>query len=254
MKARNLEQSRALRSDERSVLVALIASSDTTLGEQLSDAVVRDAEDGTLGIRFVRPVDGHMRFFKTVASAEFIDEDGVPVSAALHVDKDGRLMELDFWKADFSRVMRYPTAGQLVMKPQPATAPPESRWEMLIKLWRDDIPLGDLGNYVARRVAIIVYLGLAWLPLKFLLTIIDALTNGGTGGFAEGGYTLWCTVFCLLVLGFIGIAPGAVWRSAAKAFAADRTPRAASIDASWYTAGTILVLVVPAVVFIANCK
>jgi hypothetical protein len=245
---------RALRPDERSILIALIASSDAALLEQLPDAVVQDAGDGTLGIEFVRPVDGHMRFFETVASAEFIDEDGTPVSAALHVDKGGRLMELDFWKADFSRLTRYPTPDQLVMKPRPPTAPPESRWEMLIKLWRDDIPLGDLGNYVARRVAIIVYLGLAWLPLKFLLTIIDALTNGGTGGIAEDGYALWCTVFCLLVLSFIVIAPGAVWRSAAKALAVDQTPRAASINASWFTAGTVLVLVVPAVVFIANCK
>jgi hypothetical protein len=130
----------------------------------------------------------------------------------------------------------------------------ESRWETLSMLWRDDIPLADLGNYVARRVAIIVYLGLVWLPLKFLLTIIDALTNGGTGGIAEDGYALWCAVFYLLVLGFIGMAPGAVWRSAAKALAADHTPRAASIDAGWYTAGTVVVLVLPAVLIAVGMR
>ena len=244
---------RALRADERSLLAALIASSDIGLLEQLVDAVVEESEDDTLGIRFVRPVDRHSRFSRTIVTSEFADEDGTPVSAALHVDKGGRLMELDFWKADFSALLRYPSPGQLVMK-RVTRARDESRWETLSMLWRDDIPLADLGNYVARRVAIIVYLGLAWLPLKFLLTIIDALTNGGTGGIAEDGYALWCAMFYLLVLGFIGIAPGAVWRSAAKALAADHTPRAASIDAGWYTAGTVVVLVLPAVLIAVGMR
>jgi hypothetical protein len=238
--------SRELRSDERSVLVALIGSSDSALLEQLSHAVVQDVGDGTFGIRFIRPIDSHTRFSRTVAVAEFTDEDGTPVSVALHADKAGRLMELDFWKADFARLMRYPSPDQLVMKP--VTQPrDESRWEMLSKLWRGDIPIGDLGNYVARRVAILVYLGIAWFPLKFLLTIID-FTGGA--GLPENGFELWRVVFCLVALIFIVIAPRTVWRSAVKGLAVEHTPLAARIEASWYTAGTVLVLVVPGLVFV----
>lgn len=207
--------SRTLRSDERSVLVALMASSDAALVEQLADAVIQDSDDGTFGIRFVRPVDAHTRFFETVATAEFTDEDGTAVSVALHADRAGRVMELDFLKADFSPLMRYPTPDQLVMKRVDAPRD-ESRWETLSKLWRDDIPVGDLANYVARRAAIIVYFGIAWFPLKFLLMILDLLTTGARGGIPDAGYELWRAAFCLMSLGFIAVAPMTVWRSAAK--------------------------------------
>jgi len=245
---------RALRADEQSLLRALIASSDRALLQQLPDALVQESEDGTVGIRFLRPFDGLTRFSRTVATADFIDGDGMPVSTALHVDKGGRLMELDFAKMDFSPILKYPSPNELVIRPA-TTFQNESRWEILRKLWRDDIPVDDLGNYVARRAAIIAYLGIAWLPFKFLLMILDLLTTGVRGGgVPDAGLELWRLAFCLMALAFIAIAPTSVWRSAVKGLAVDHTPAAARVDANWYAAATVLVLVVPAIVFVAICK
>ena len=44
---------------------------------------------------------------------KFNDADGVPVSAALNLDQDHHLFELDVWKVDFSPLQRWPTAQDL---------------------------------------------------------------------------------------------------------------------------------------------
>jgi len=45
---------------------------------------------------------------RRIAEKQFVDEDGVPILVSVNVDQDGRLFELDIWKADFSRVLRFP--------------------------------------------------------------------------------------------------------------------------------------------------
>jgi hypothetical protein len=79
--------------------------------------------------------------------------------------------------------------------------------------------------------------------------IVDVLMTGArSDGISDAGYGLWRAAFCLVALGFIAIAPISVWRSALKGLAVDRTPVAAKVEASWYAAATVLVLVVPTVV------
>jgi hypothetical protein len=180
------------------VLVALIASSDRALLEQLSIAVVQDMADGSFGIEFIRPLDPRARFSKAVATAEFTDEDGTPVSVALHVERGCRLMELDFFKADFSALRTYPTPDQLVMKvPTVAPARKESRWEVLLQFWRDDIPLEDLRKCVIRRVAIMIGIWVMWFPLKILSMIIDVLMTGAHGGGSRRAVTSYGAAFCI---------------------------------------------------------
>jgi hypothetical protein len=74
---------------------------------------VRDKADGTMGITFIRPNDRKAAFFKEIASADFVDDDGKNVSIALNVDMAGRIMELDFVKADFSPVCKFPTPERI---------------------------------------------------------------------------------------------------------------------------------------------
>ena len=76
----------------------------------LDNATVREMEDGGMGgIEFLPQADEVTRQSIPVAEASFEDDDGVPVSIVVYGDEHGRLLELDFWKADFSRLRRYPS-------------------------------------------------------------------------------------------------------------------------------------------------
>jgi len=127
---------RVLRPEELAVVGVLLDSLGKAQYRQLSAPFVRDKADGTMGITFIRPDDRKAVFFKEIASANFIDDDGKKVSIALHVDRAGRIMELDFVKADFSPVRKFPAPGLIHVKPLPVAASnAASRWQTLFKLW-----------------------------------------------------------------------------------------------------------------------
>lgn len=112
---------RALRREEQLVLRALLEAarlnSPITTDDELC---VEDMEDGGMGsLRFALPADRHKPFGRVVAEAEYVDEDGVPVSITLNTDQDGNILELDFWKIDFSPLKRYPRPADLKIKHEP---------------------------------------------------------------------------------------------------------------------------------------
>ncbi len=108
---------RPLREEERELICSLLSgiSVSAALGNTLSASCVTDMDDGGMGsIRFVQPEPG--TFGKELAEAEYVDSDGVLVSIALNADTNGQLLELDFWKVDFSPLRRYPKPSDLVIK------------------------------------------------------------------------------------------------------------------------------------------
>ena len=46
--------------------------------------------------------------------AEYVDSDGTPVVITLTKDNQNHLLDLDFWKVDFSKLIDYPRAEQLI--------------------------------------------------------------------------------------------------------------------------------------------
>jgi hypothetical protein len=70
--------------------------------------------DGGMGsIKFLHADDRVRRLGFEVAKATYTDDDGIPVSIALNLDQYGDLFELDFWKVDFSSLVRYPRVDEL---------------------------------------------------------------------------------------------------------------------------------------------
>jgi len=82
-----------------------------TVSERL---LVTDMDDGGMGsIRFWRAgPQERRRLGGRIAELEFSDADGVTVVASLNVDTEGDLFELDIWKTDFGRLIRYPRSGR----------------------------------------------------------------------------------------------------------------------------------------------
>ena len=99
---------RKLRRTEVLFITALAPSVTTGL----DDVLVVEMRDGGMGsIRFINGSD--RRRSRSIAEAEYVDDDGVSVSIELNVDEKDELFELDFWKVDFSPLRRYPTPEDL---------------------------------------------------------------------------------------------------------------------------------------------
>jgi hypothetical protein len=86
--------------------------------ERLKDCLVRELDDSGMGsLEFVTDAPGKRRPGRVLAEAQFKDRDGVLVSAALNLDDQNDLYELDLWKTDFSRLMALPKEDEIVFGP-----------------------------------------------------------------------------------------------------------------------------------------
>jgi hypothetical protein len=112
---------RSLSQQEKALFVALLLSKPSTRHfiDSLDDLGVKEMNDGGMGSLALVPKgleDTSRSFGHQLASGEFTDGDGVPVSVALNVDKQGRLYELDVWKVNFKPLVEWPdpTAVRIV--------------------------------------------------------------------------------------------------------------------------------------------
>lgn len=53
------------------------------------------------------------RYAGDLIQAEYTDSDGIEVIITLTRDESGKLLDLDFWKMDFSKLLRYPSPDNL---------------------------------------------------------------------------------------------------------------------------------------------
>jgi hypothetical protein len=78
--------------------------------------MVMDLKDGNMGsIRFAPNVE--RKFGRELIAAKYTDSDNVPVIITVYLDSHDQLFELDFWKADFSSLKKFPKASQLFIEP-----------------------------------------------------------------------------------------------------------------------------------------
>lgn len=96
---------------EERLLEILIARSTAPVPQNWKDKLlVRPMDDGEMDSLYLFP-DGkieHRTFGEQVSDFQFKDLDGVDVIASLYVDIEGRLLELDMWKTDFSKLLQIP--------------------------------------------------------------------------------------------------------------------------------------------------
>jgi hypothetical protein len=109
---------RLLKKEEKTLLTALLKSLEIDFQSQISSGLVEDMHDGGMGsIKFTNSEGNKIRSIgKSLAEAQYTDEDGIPVSIVVNADKNNELYELDFWKVDFSPLRRYPKPEQLIIK------------------------------------------------------------------------------------------------------------------------------------------
>jgi hypothetical protein len=78
---------------------------------------VDEYEGGKMGsISLGGNVDGYEG---DLIQVEYIDIDDVPVVITLTKDSDNHLLDLDFWKVDFTKLLEYPTPDKLIFGKTP---------------------------------------------------------------------------------------------------------------------------------------
>lgn len=108
---------RDLRTEEAELFSFLLKNSTREVNYAApSKAKAIDCQDGGMGsISFYYPDFQKTAPLLVACEASYTDADGVLVSIALMVDKSGNPWEMDFWKVDFSPLITYPRAPDLIV-------------------------------------------------------------------------------------------------------------------------------------------
>ena len=81
---------------------------------KISEAVV-EYEGGKMGS--ISMGDDPNLYDGDLIQVEYVDSDGTPVVITLTKDSNGKLLDLDFWKVDFSKLITYPQPHQVSVRP-----------------------------------------------------------------------------------------------------------------------------------------
>jgi hypothetical protein len=112
---------RNLHPQEKQLLATLLLSNPdgATYVSSLDNLQVQEMNDGGMGSLRLYPTGDpkiERRLGKSLAQAEFTDDDEVLVSVVINLDDVGKLYEFDVWKVDFSPLIAWPMPNKLKIK------------------------------------------------------------------------------------------------------------------------------------------
>lgn len=107
-------EARKLKEHELNLVMHLVKISEKEGSYNIPDLVV-ELKDGKMGsIRFVSG-EPDRKYGADLVQVEYKDEDSVPVIITLTLDNQQQLYELEFWKVDFEKLLRYPKPDEVVL-------------------------------------------------------------------------------------------------------------------------------------------
>ena len=110
-----MNETRQIRDIEKEFIVALLAKLNLTTEDYPIDNEVFEYEGGKMGsisIGNKNPDD----YDGDLIQVEYNDIDGVPVLITLTKNKYNQLLDLDFWKEDFSALIIYPKIEEVIVR------------------------------------------------------------------------------------------------------------------------------------------
>lgn len=103
---------RQIREEEIDLIKHMLAMAGHTLNQFPPIKEVYEYEGGKMGsIHFIG--SNPDAYLGDIMQIEFNDTDNTRVVVTLTVDKDQRLLDLDFWKEDFSKLLQYPKPSEV---------------------------------------------------------------------------------------------------------------------------------------------
>lgn len=107
-------EKRLLRQEERDLIDFLLKQLNFNPEEYPVDEYVDEYEGGKMGsISLGGDVNGYAG---DLIQVEYVDSDNIPVVITLTRDNKNHLLDLDFWKIDFSRLIDYPTPDKIIFR------------------------------------------------------------------------------------------------------------------------------------------
>lgn len=111
-----MSQTRKIRENEKELIVFLLEKLNLNVADYPINAEVFEYEGGKMGsISLNNDPDAYAG---DLIQVEYIDTDNTPVMITLTHDADGQLLDLDFWKTDFSKLLKYPSINDIVFMPE----------------------------------------------------------------------------------------------------------------------------------------
>lgn len=105
---------RAIRENEITLLHYLLKEAHLNPNNYSFATEVDEYEGGVMGSIGIGQPDAV--YAVDIIQVEYIDVDGTEVIITLTQDTEGRLLDLDFWKVDFSKLIEYPTPEKVRIK------------------------------------------------------------------------------------------------------------------------------------------
>ena len=107
-----MREKRTIRQNEKDLIEFLLIRLNLNPLDFPVDDLVDDYEDGKMGsISLGGDVNAYAG---DLIKVEYIDSDQTPVVITLTHDDKSQLLDLDFWKIDFSRLIDYPTPDKIL--------------------------------------------------------------------------------------------------------------------------------------------
>lgn len=107
-----MNEKRKIKEEEINLIVFLLTKVGLTVNEYPINEFVDEYEGYVMGsIGLGNPDDSP--YAGDLIQAKYIDSDGKEVAITLTMDENGQLLDLDFWKVDFSKLLIYPKPEDL---------------------------------------------------------------------------------------------------------------------------------------------
>jgi len=111
-----MSQTRKIRENEKQLIVFLLEKRNLNVADYPINEDVFEYEGGKMGsISLNNNPDAYAG---DLIQVEYIDNDNTPVMITLTHDAEGQLLDLDFWKTDFSKLLKYPSINDFVFMPK----------------------------------------------------------------------------------------------------------------------------------------
>jgi hypothetical protein len=107
-----MEHTRPIRSEEIALIKHLLELACLDPQAYSIASTVHPYENDVMGSISMQLTESPL-YGGDVVQVRYTDEDSVPVIISLTHDNTGALLDLDFWKEDFSKLLRYPKPGEV---------------------------------------------------------------------------------------------------------------------------------------------